>query len=148
MARHRIGTVLGADNGYLSSIDAPAGILNVVDDQPLTKRDYVSAVATAAGTSLWLRAPGRSALLLGDRLTGLDSHCRNAGPPRRSLKLSSGARGVTSRARDPDRRAVPWTVRVTSPVSQEPTGGPLTRGGSRRAGRCRAWATSRARAGG
>lgn len=88
-ARHHVAPVLGPPDGYVSSIhvgdaatavlaalDAPAGTLNVVDDQPLTKREYAAALAAAAGRAGWLRAPGRAALLLGDRLTSLTRSLR------------------------------------------------------------------------
>lgn len=83
-ARHHIGFVLGRGEGYLSSIhlddaasaviaalDASPGTYNVVDDQPLTMREYADALAEAAGKAMWLRVPGRAAALLGDRLTSL-----------------------------------------------------------------------------
>jgi nucleoside-diphosphate-sugar epimerase len=89
MARNHLGVVLGRPDGYVSSIhiaDAgaavvaalhpPAGMFNIVDDEPLTKRDYAEAVASAAGKATWLRAPGRAALLLGDRLTSLTRSLR------------------------------------------------------------------------
>lgn len=123
LARHHIGTVLGAADGYLSSIhvldaaeavvaalDAPAGVLNVVDDRPLTKRDYVSAVATAAGTSLWLRAPGRAKLLLGGRLTSLTRSLRVSNARLRqstgwSPRYPSARQGWTATAAALGRRA-------------------------------------------
>ncbi|HEX3778794.1 MAG TPA: NAD(P)-dependent oxidoreductase [Pseudonocardiaceae bacterium] len=89
MARHHFSPVLGPPNSYLSSIhvadgaaavvaalSAPAGTYNVVDDEPLTKREYAEAMSSAAGASAWLRAPGRAALLLGDRLTSLTRSLR------------------------------------------------------------------------
>jgi nucleoside-diphosphate-sugar epimerase len=81
--------VLGAPDSYVSSIhmtdaaaavvaalDAPAGTFNVVDDEPLTKRDYAAALAAAAGKATWVRGPGRAALLFGDRLTSLTRSLR------------------------------------------------------------------------
>lgn len=60
-ARH-VAPVLGAPDGYISSIhtsdaasaavaafDAPSGVYNVVDDEPLTRRDFVDAFARAFG---------------------------------------------------------------------------------------------------
>jgi len=60
LARGRAATVAGPPDAYLSSIhtddvatavvaalDAPGGIYNVVDDEPLTRRDYVDAFAGA-----------------------------------------------------------------------------------------------------
>jgi nucleoside-diphosphate-sugar epimerase len=84
LARRHLGLVLGPPDGYVSSIhvadaaaavavalQAPAGTFNVVDDEPLTKREYAQALARAAGTAMWLRGPGRAAVLFGDRLTSL-----------------------------------------------------------------------------
>lgn len=89
MARHHVGIVLGRPDGYVSSIQmadaaaavvaalhAPPGTFNVVDDEPLTKRDYVAALASAVGKAVWLRGPGRAASLLGDRLTSLTRSLR------------------------------------------------------------------------
>jgi nucleoside-diphosphate-sugar epimerase len=88
-ARHHVGMVLGRPDGYVSSIhladaatavaaalDAPAGTYNIVDDEPLTKRGYADALARAAGTTLWLRGPGRAASVFGDRLTSLTRSLR------------------------------------------------------------------------
>jgi nucleoside-diphosphate-sugar epimerase len=88
-ARRHLGLVLGPPDGYVSVIhlaDAaaavvaalrvPAGTFNVVDDEPLTKREYAAALARAAGTAMWLRGPGRAALVFGDRLTSLTRSLR------------------------------------------------------------------------
>jgi nucleoside-diphosphate-sugar epimerase len=88
-ARHHIGLVLGPPASYVSSIHvadgaaavaaalrAPAGIFNVVDDEPLTKREYADALARAAGATMWLRGPGRAALIFGDRITSLTRSLR------------------------------------------------------------------------
>ena len=88
-ARHHIGMILGRPDGYVSSIhladaatavagalSAPAGTYNIVDDEPLTKRRYADALARAAGTTLWVRGPGRAAFLFGDRLTSLTRSLR------------------------------------------------------------------------
>ena len=61
-ARRRVAPALGPPDGYLSSIHtgdaasavvaalgAPTGIYNVVDDNPLTRREYVDAFARAFG---------------------------------------------------------------------------------------------------
>jgi nucleoside-diphosphate-sugar epimerase len=89
LARRHLGLVLGPPDSYVSSIhvadaaaavaaalQAPAGTFNVVDDEPLTKRDYAQALARAAGTAMWLRGPGRAGLLFGDRLTSLTRSLR------------------------------------------------------------------------
>ncbi|SDY96821.1 Nucleoside-diphosphate-sugar epimerase [Amycolatopsis xylanica] len=88
-ARRRVGLVMGAPGGYVSSIHmtdagsavaaaltAPAGIYNVVDDEPLTKREFADALARAAGKRSWVRGPGRVALVLGDRVTSLTRSLR------------------------------------------------------------------------
>ena len=84
LARRGIWVMIGAAQSYVSSIhvadggDAvaaalfvPAGTYNVVDDEPLTKRAYADALASAAGRRAGLRIPGRLALLLGYRATSL-----------------------------------------------------------------------------
>ena len=107
LARRHICVQMGRADGYVSSIHmddggaavaaalrAPAGTYNVVDDEPLTKRRYAEALAEAARTSMWLRAPGRAALLLGDRSTSLT----------RSLRVSNTS----------FRSATGWAPRYTS----------------------------------
>lgn len=89
LARRRIGVVMGSPDSYVSSIQmadagaavaaalhTPAGTYNVVDDDPLTKRDYAAALAAAAGKRMWLRGPGRAALLFGHRVTSLTRSLR------------------------------------------------------------------------
>jgi nucleoside-diphosphate-sugar epimerase len=89
LARRHLGLVLGAPDSYVSSIQmvdaaaavaaalhAAAGTFNIVDDEPLTKREYADAMARAAGTAMWLRGPGRAALIFGDRLTSLTRSLR------------------------------------------------------------------------
>jgi nucleoside-diphosphate-sugar epimerase len=62
LARLRSAPVAGAEDAYLSSIhvddaatavvaalDVPAGVYNVVDDQPLTRREFADAFAAAFG---------------------------------------------------------------------------------------------------
>jgi nucleoside-diphosphate-sugar epimerase len=89
LARRHLGLVLGPPDSYVSSIHvadaaaavvaalhAPAGTFNVVDDEPLTKREYAEALARAAGKAMWLQGPGRAGLLFGDRLTSLTRSLR------------------------------------------------------------------------
>ena len=89
LARRHVCVQMGRADGYVSSIHvadggaavpaalaAPAGAFNVVDDEPLTKRDYADALAAAAGRRPWLRAPGPAALLLRDRSTSLTRSLR------------------------------------------------------------------------
>jgi nucleoside-diphosphate-sugar epimerase len=63
--------VADAAAAVAAALQTPAGTFNVVDDEPLTKREYAQALARAAGTAMWLRGPGRAAVLFGDRLTSL-----------------------------------------------------------------------------
>ncbi len=92
LARHGLCVSMGPDDSYVSSIhvadggravvaalDAPPGIYNVVDDMPMTKREYADALANAAGRPARVRVPGRGARLLGDKTLGL----------RRSLRVSN-----------------------------------------------------------
>jgi nucleoside-diphosphate-sugar epimerase len=89
MARHRFMPVMGRPTSYLSSIhvadagaavvaslQVPAGVFNVVDNEPLTKHQYATAIAEAARARPLARGPGRLALLLGDRLTSLTRSLR------------------------------------------------------------------------
>lgn len=89
LARRRVVPVLGRRDSYVSSIhlddaaraviaalDAPAGVYNVVDDEPLTKADYADAIAAAVQKRAWIRAPGRAALLFGDRVTSVTRSLR------------------------------------------------------------------------
>jgi nucleoside-diphosphate-sugar epimerase len=54
----------------------PGRTFNIVDDEPLTRREYADALARAAGTAMWLRGPGRAAVVFGDRLTSLTRSLR------------------------------------------------------------------------
>ncbi|XTP34750.1 NAD-dependent epimerase/dehydratase family protein [Mycobacterium sp. TJFP1] len=89
LARRHIGFAPGRADSFISSIHladaaaavaaalhAPGGLYNIVDDQPLTKREYAHAYAGTAGTRLWASGPGRLGLLLGDRMTSLTRSLR------------------------------------------------------------------------
>jgi len=89
MARHHVVPLIGRAESYLSSLHmadggagvaaalhVPAGTYNVVDDKPLTKREYADALAVAAGKSPLVRGPGRLAFLLGDRMASLTRSMR------------------------------------------------------------------------
>jgi nucleoside-diphosphate-sugar epimerase len=89
LARHHIVTSIGHPGSYLSSIhtsdgasavaaalDIPAGTYNIVDDGPLTKREYADALTAAVGKRAWIRVPGRVALLLGHRTASLTRSMR------------------------------------------------------------------------
>ena len=89
MARHHVVPLIGHPESYLSSIhmadggtavaaalQLPAGTYNVVDDEPLTKREYAQALAFAAGKRPSVRGPGRLAFLLGHRMASLTRSMR------------------------------------------------------------------------
>ena len=89
LARQHIGFVPGRADSYLSSIHvadaaaavaaalaAPVGTYNIVDDEPLTKRDYAAACADAVGVNNWIGVPGRLGLVFGDRMTSLTRSLR------------------------------------------------------------------------
>ena len=100
MARRHILFRAGPPESYVSSIhlaDAasavvaalgvPAGTYNVVDDEPLAKREHAEALSRAVGVRPWIVGPGRVAELLGDRTTSLTRSVR-AGNAR--LRAASG----------------------------------------------------------
>ncbi len=89
--RFGVCVMLGRASGYVSSINVqdggravvhalnvPSGTYNVVDDEPLTKAGYANALAAAVGRTRTVRVPGRLAVLLGDRVTGLTRSLRVA----------------------------------------------------------------------
>jgi nucleoside-diphosphate-sugar epimerase len=89
LARYHVGFVAGRPTTFISSIhlaDAAdavvaaltcaGGTFNLVDDEPLTKRDHAHACAEAVGTKTWLTGPGRLGLLLRERLTSLTRSLR------------------------------------------------------------------------
>jgi nucleoside-diphosphate-sugar epimerase len=132
LARRRIALVMGRPDGYVSSIHvtdgaravaaalyAPAGMFNIVDDQPLTKREYAAAMAQAAGTGLWLRVPGRAGLLAGERLTSLTRSLRVSNARFRSAtgwapRYPSARQGWTATAQPLDHQA-PGTQAPVNP---------------------------------
>jgi len=80
MARWRVSTVAGRRDGYMSSLhtddaasavvaalDAPTGIYNVCDDEPLIRRDYLDAFRRAFGLPKLLLAPAWLLRLVGGR---------------------------------------------------------------------------------
>ena len=120
LAGCHIGVVAGPPDSYISSIHladagaavaaalhAPPGTYNIGDDEPLTKRDYAAALATAARRKAWLRGAGRVALLLGDRLTSLTrslrvSNARFRGAPRWSPRYPNAREGWIATAEELD----------------------------------------------
>lgn len=80
LARRRVAASFGRSDAYLSSIntddaaagvvaalDAPAGIYNVVEDEPLTRREHFDALAAALGVRRPHIPPGVVAKLGGDK---------------------------------------------------------------------------------
>jgi nucleoside-diphosphate-sugar epimerase len=89
MARRHMAFQAGRPHSYVSAIhlaDAAdavvqalkcrAGIYNVADDEPVTARENALAMAEAVGAKPWVSAPGRLALLLGDRTTSMTRSLR------------------------------------------------------------------------
>ena len=66
----------GRSAAAVAALGVPAGTYNIVDNEPLAKRAYADALSAAAGKVPWLRAPGRAALLLGNRSTSLTRSLR------------------------------------------------------------------------
>lgn len=122
LARRHIAPVLGPPESYVSSIHladaatavpaalhAPAGVFNIVDDEPLTNRDCADALARAAETTPWFRPPGRVGLLLGARLTSLAGSRRAlpvGGCPRKPRSPADGPTPCVPRSRSGSRKPV------------------------------------------
>ncbi|MFT4263410.1 MAG: NAD(P)H-binding protein [Nocardioides sp.] len=77
-ARWHLAAVLGPPTAYWSPIHledagaavaaaltAGAGVYNVVDDEPVTKTAFASAIGDAVGVRAWIRGPGRLVGLAG-----------------------------------------------------------------------------------
>jgi nucleoside-diphosphate-sugar epimerase len=88
-ARRHVAFQAGHPESYLSSVhltDAgravvaalgcPAGTYNIVDDHPVTRKQHAQAITSAVGCGAFVTAPGRLALLLGDRATSLTRSLR------------------------------------------------------------------------
>lgn len=110
MARHHVVPLTGRADGFVSSIytedagaavlhalDAAAGTYNVVDDEPLTKREYGDALARAANARPILYLPGRASLLFGDRMASLTRSLRISN---RRFREDTGWRARRTSARE------------------------------------------------
>ncbi len=77
LARRHVGFLVGRPGDYVSSIhladagaavaaalSVPAGTYNVVDDEPVTKRETAAAIGEAVGARPWVHVPGRLTPLL------------------------------------------------------------------------------------
>lgn len=84
LARRGMAMTVGRPDAYLSiielddaasavtaALDAPAGVYNVVDDQPLTRREHAAALAAALGRARPLRLPPLMAAKVGGSKTAL-----------------------------------------------------------------------------
>jgi nucleoside-diphosphate-sugar epimerase len=69
-----------AASAVAAALRCPAGTYNIVDDDPVTKKQNTEAMAKAVGSKTWITGPWRLALLLGDRTTSIT----------RSLRVSNG----------------------------------------------------------
>jgi nucleoside-diphosphate-sugar epimerase len=71
LARWRLSTIAGSPTAYMSSVhaddaasavlaalDAPTGVYNVVDDEPLVRRDHLAAISAAYGLGRLRPIPG------------------------------------------------------------------------------------------
>ena len=89
LARWHYGFAPGRAESYVSSIyladgaaavvaalELPSGVYNVVDDEPVTKREHALAITDGVGKRPWVKGPGRLALLLGNRTTSLTRSLR------------------------------------------------------------------------
>lgn len=89
--------VIDAGRAVAAALTAPAGVYNVVDDEPLTKGEYADTLASAAGRKCYVRAPGRLSFLLGGHMTSLTRSLRVSNT---SLKANTGWRPTFPSARD------------------------------------------------
>jgi nucleoside-diphosphate-sugar epimerase len=84
LARKGMAMTMGRPDAYLSiievgdaaravvaALDAPAGVYNVVDDEPLTRREYADALGAALGRTKPLRLPPAIAAKVGGAKTAL-----------------------------------------------------------------------------
>jgi nucleoside-diphosphate-sugar epimerase len=65
-----------AASAVVAALKCPAGVYDIVDDDPVTKKQNVEAMAKAVGAKPWITGPGRLALLLGDRTTSMTRSLR------------------------------------------------------------------------
>jgi nucleoside-diphosphate-sugar epimerase len=76
--RTYVSSIHVADGGRAveAALRAPAGRYNIVDDEPLTKREFADALAHAAGRKRYICAPGSLALIMGNNTTSLTRSLR------------------------------------------------------------------------
>ncbi|HEX4905150.1 MAG TPA: NAD(P)-dependent oxidoreductase [Acidimicrobiales bacterium] len=79
LARRGVSMYVGGADGYaphiscedaaravVAALDAPAGVYNVVDDEPMTRREADAALASAVGSKKLLRAPATAVKAAGE----------------------------------------------------------------------------------
>ncbi len=87
--RFGLSAMMGGADGYVSSIQVrdggnavaaalkvPAGTYNIVDNCPLTKKEYADAIAAGANRRRYIRAPGVFAKVMRDNTTSLTRSLR------------------------------------------------------------------------
>ena len=102
-----------AATAVVAALDAPTGIYNVCDDEPLTRRDALDAFAAAFGTAPAAHEPGWLIRLLAGR-GGRRRSSRRSGSSNRKFRdddrlgadVSEPARGLEGRAREHGRPAM------------------------------------------
>jgi nucleoside-diphosphate-sugar epimerase len=118
LARRKLAPVLGSPKGYVSSIHtsdaatavvsslaAPAGVYNVVDDEPLTRREYAQAFAHAFGLRRLRITPRRVVRLMGG--TAMQALVR-------SQRVSNGALKAATSWTPATRSAVDGWVEISA----------------------------------
>ena len=99
-ARRHIGACTGKPSAYqslihlhdaatavVSALEVPAGVYNIVDDEPMTKRDTARALGAAIGKRPWLLFPARLAGIMGSKS---DILMRSQRVSNRAFKAASG----------------------------------------------------------
>lgn len=100
LARRHLAMVLGHPGGYTSPVHmadagsavvaalaAPAGVYNVVDDEPVTRRELGRIIGRAVGARPWLHVPGRFTRLVGQQGSAL---ARSQRVSNRHLRAATG----------------------------------------------------------
>jgi nucleoside-diphosphate-sugar epimerase len=127
LARRGMSMIVGAPDGYqpiiscedaaravVAALDAPAGVYNVVDDEPMTRREQDAAMAAAVHGRRLLRAPA-STLKVGGEDAGIfllsnrSSNARFKAATGWSPRLRSAREGFRNLVRDlPGERMPLW----------------------------------------
>jgi nucleoside-diphosphate-sugar epimerase len=65
-----------AAGAAVAALECPAGTYNIVDDEPVTKKQNARAIAEVVAIRTWIAGPGRLALLVDDRTTWMTRSLR------------------------------------------------------------------------